>query len=318
MQNVPRTFHIHYDLMDELGAGEYGRVWRAKHRDTGTVHAVKIIPKERPDRSLADSLRSIECEVSIWQQCMASQFVCQLEAVYQDDESVYLVQELCTGGDLRELVSHGSLSEYHVAEIMRAVLDVVAICHHSHCTFGDIKPANFLLKSPLVPCSVHTSTQDCTAHCTPPVSVRATDFGFSRRSDTSHASHNRLGSPVYMAPELWCHECGPAADMWAAGVMMYQLLSGRYPFWEEDAEAVAHLPLIQVMLAVSSNPIHMRSELWDQVSRPAKDLITAMLDRDSSTRISVDQALSHPWFQLTLGHTPQPTAIQLDATCRRS
>lgn len=72
-------------------------------------------------------------------------------------------------------------------------------------------------------------------------------------------------------------ECGPASDVWAAGVMMYQLLSARYPFWDTPASSVDRLPLYQVMLAVTSNPIHMNGPEWDCVSRQAKDLVMAML-----------------------------------------
>ena len=89
---------------------------------------------------------------------------------------------------------------------------------------------------------------------------------------------------IRRAPELWGvgQDCGPASDVWAAGVMMYQLLSTRYPFWDTPASSVDRLPLYQVMLAVTSNPIHMNGPEWDSVSRQAKDLVMAMLGKGNS------------------------------------
>ncbi|GFH13487.1 protein kinase domain-containing protein [Haematococcus lacustris] len=211
-----------------------------------------MIAKQRDDRTVAQHLQCIQAEVEAWSSCQGSQYVVRLEGLYEDAEHVMLVQELCSGGDLRSVLKRGQLTEFETAQVMRAVLDVVHECHSQGILYGD----------------------------------------------------------VFMAPEQWQGgSLGLASDIWAAGVMMYQLLSGRFPFWADvPAEQVdgqgAGLALYKVVCAIQSNPVLLTGAPWDRVSRPCKDLLCAMLDRQPSTRISAHAALHHSWFRQQLGQVP--------------
>ncbi|KAJ9527631.1 hypothetical protein QJQ45_025909 [Haematococcus lacustris] len=443
-------FHALYNICQPtvlLGAGEYGKVLLAEHRVTGQQVAVKMIAKQRDDRTVAQHLQCIQAEVEAWSSCQGSQYVVRLEGLYEDAEHVMLVQELCSGGDLRSVLKRGQLTEFETAQVMRAVLDVVHECHSQGILYGDflcpcsqipfdqiarlppapalilrsacvglplaphpvtfpklpiqakvlavlsqVKPANFLLRQPhkavsclrfpdmppatsptplseassqlngqpaaeegsaaaraqpsspaapfhpnntaysgsvasgssslaqvvsgALPVSLPASaaSPQCGPTCPSDIVVLATDFGCAQklhsRSRCSATAVKRMGSPVFMAPEQWQGgSLGLASDIWAAGVMMYQLLSGRFPFWADvPAEQVdgqgAGLALYKVVCAIQSNPVLLSGAPWDRVSRPCKDLLCAMLDRQPSTRISAHAALHHSWFRQQLGQVP--------------
>jgi len=308
LPDIPTGLAEHFMLEYELGTGEYGIVYVGRSLRTGQRHAVKVVPKARQGRSLAENLERIALEIQIWRACQRSAYVISCDGVFQDADNVYLVQELCPGGDISVAMHGGGLSEHQAAEIMLAVLDVIAICHANDYVFGDIKPANFLLKQPLQRCPKLGPCAGKCASClnVPRIDVRATDFGFSRRANCRQR-HKMVGSPAYMAPELWQlnAEMTPKADVWAAGVMLYHLLSGRFPFWDAPADIVRRLPLHEVMVAVSSKPLVLDGPALSHVSRPARDLLMEMLDRNPHTRIGADEALQHRWLRRALGYTPE-------------
>ncbi|GIL58203.1 hypothetical protein Vafri_13326 [Volvox africanus] len=107
----------------------------------------------------------------------------------------------------------------------------------------------------------------------------------------------RAGSPVFFAPEQFTNNYSLVVDEWAAGVMLYLLLSGRYPFWDCKREDLdKKLPAYQVMLAVCSAPIAFSGPEWYEISRDARDLLSQLLDRNPVTRLTADRALRHSWF----------------------
>ncbi|GFR41581.1 hypothetical protein Agub_g2302, partial [Astrephomene gubernaculifera] len=127
--------------------------------------------------------------------------------------------------------------------------------------------------------------------------VVACDFGCSLAYSDPARGSKRGGSPVFYAPEQFSSSYGLAVDVWAAGVMLYLLLSGRYPFWDtKRTHMEPQLPAYQVMLAVCSAPITFRGPEWLVVSREGRDLAERMLDRNPTTRITAEEALQHPWF----------------------
>jgi len=129
----------------------------------------------------------------------------------QDEENAYIVQELCTGGTLRDhLHSQGCCSEREAANVMQGVLDLLVECHKRSICYGDLKPANIMFSGSL--------------QQQRPLQVRAIDFG------CSHSTQGRVltqtcGSPLYMAPEVALQRYGVGVDVWSAGVMVSAQLS---------------------------------------------------------------------------------------------
>lgn len=130
-----------------------------------------------------------------------------MPACPQDDKHAFIVQELCTGGTLRDhLNANGTCSEQDAASIMQGVLDLLVECHRRHICYGDLKPANLMFKQQL-------EQQDQKPQ------VRAIDFGCSHNAQGRFLTQ-ACGSPLYMAPEVALQRYGVGVDVWSAGVLV--------------------------------------------------------------------------------------------------
>jgi calcium-dependent protein kinase len=221
--------------------------------------------------------------------------VVALHSVYRDDYNIYLAQELCSGGDLQSLLdSTGTLSEAEAAVALHGVLSALAACHAQGICFGDVKPANFMLQH-MYPSIFHLMDP------TKPkgrLEVRATDFGCAQYCpDGCHVQQGLSGTPVYMAPEVISERCYAAPiDVWAAGVMLYQLLTGRFPFWDTDLDGLNRIHPRQILEDVKAGAVLLDTPACAALSAEVKALLGAMLERDPEQRITAQQALAHPWF----------------------
>ncbi|KAI8473290.1 MAG: kinase-like domain-containing protein [Monoraphidium minutum] len=247
----------------------------------------------------AAALESIEREVSAWLSVQGSRYVARLLALYEDDSCAYLVQEYLEGGTLKRRLdaAGGKLGEAEAAAVMRGVLDVLCEAHRRDICYGDVKPANFLV--------IGGEGGDGSA-----VEVRAVDFGCSRPVPVTKP----CGSPLFMAPEMITHghrRFGTAVDVWAAGVMLYQLLTGVLPFWTNmTPKEVAALPPYSILAAVRTHDVSYPRALWSGISPEAKELVASMLDRNPAARITADEALAHAWLPRALGRAPRPTGLE--------
>eukprot|EP00878_Enallax_costatus_P015992 GHUV01016768.1.p1 GENE.GHUV01016768.1~~GHUV01016768.1.p1 ORF type:complete len:264 (+),score=70.11 GHUV01016768.1:911-1702(+) len=189
---------------------------------------------------------------------------------------------------------------------MRGVLDVLVECHRRHICYGDMKPANIMFNDD-VECPASPR-----AACSPQLHVRAVDFGGSKVAGRGRPLTECCGTPLYMAPEMALQRYGVGADVWAAGVMMYQMLTGRMPFWSSKSlQDIAKLAPYEILAATRCNEVQFPRDMWADISPEAKDLVSRMLDRDPATRITGEEALSHPWFASTLGYIPVPSGSML-------
>eukprot|EP00878_Enallax_costatus_P003362 GHUV01003571.1.p1 GENE.GHUV01003571.1~~GHUV01003571.1.p1 ORF type:complete len:609 (+),score=221.69 GHUV01003571.1:1048-2874(+) len=173
------------------------------------------------------------------------------------------------------------LTSLQVASFMRAVLRTLAQCHSHHILHRDIKPGNFMLlddseRSPL----------------------KAIDFGLAMPFDPENLPMKDLGlegTPWYMAPEVLSSNVTPASDMWSAGVMAFQLLTGRLPF---DDHRNPFAPSISaVWRSVLCDQVDYNMPWWRGISDEGKDFVDSLLQRDPDKRPSAKEALKHPWLQ---------------------
>ncbi|KAK9826177.1 hypothetical protein WJX81_003662 [Elliptochloris bilobata] len=275
----PRNLRDRYKLGKVLGAGSFGIVREATELKTRRRYACKTIPKV-PKRagSTPRYLLKLQTEVDAMQQLGPSLDAVYLKDVFEDDENIHLVMELCEGGGILDRMKGGEFTEARIAAIIRGVLRFIAQCHARGLIYRDVKPDNFLFLT--------------TAPDSP---VRATDFGLSIRHWPEDGKlKSRSGTPVYMAPEVVLQEYGPEADLWSVGMLTYQLLTGRFPFWEN----VQNLTLQQVWQAVLTKPIDLDSpRMRQQMSDGARSLLKGLLDRDVDQRLTAVQALEHPWVR---------------------
>lgn len=263
-----------YKLEGDLGQGSFATVKRATNKRTGERVAIKIISKQQ--LSEEDKL-GLQNEIDILTHVDHPNIV-KLYEVYEDSDSYSLVMELMTGGELFDtILEKEQLTEREAAEIVRPIIDAIHYCHSLNIIHRDIKPEN-LLFSTKVP-----STRI----------IKVSDFGLARFISLDTLATTTCGTPGYVAPEiLEQRPYGKECDYWSIGVVLYILLCGFPPFYDEDN--------MRLFEKIKHGKVDFPSPAWDNVSEEAKNIIKNLLVVDPSRRWNCDQLLRHPWI---LGET---------------
>ena len=188
------------------------------------------------------------------------------------------------------LQDQGSLTEQEAARVTQNIVSVLAECHRQHICYADVKPANFLLKH-MYPDPRVLVDPGCIQRN---IELKVADFGCSQHVSGGVKLNKKGGTPLYMAPELFMRHWGIESDMWAMGMLLYQLLAGRMPLWTSSEQMRDPL---SVMSAILSGDIDFTGDEWLGVSPDAIDLCKSLLDRDYNTRATAAQTLAHPWLQ---------------------
>ncbi|KAK7385962.1 hypothetical protein VNO78_31969 [Psophocarpus tetragonolobus] len=261
----------HYTLGKELGRGQFGVTYLCTENSTGLQYACKSISK-RKLVSRGDK-EDIKREIQIMQHLSGQSNVVEFKGAYEDKESVHVVMELCSGGELFDkITAQGHYSERAAASICRQIVKVVNTCHFMGVMHRDIKPENFLL----------SSKDDLGL-------LKATDFGLSVFIEEGKAYRDIVGSAYYIAPEVLRRSYGKEADIWSAGVVLYILLSGVPPFYAATVKGTFE--------AILQGHIDFESSPWPSISIGAKDLVRKMLTKDRNQRITSAHVLEHPWLK---------------------
>ncbi|MCL7041212.1 hypothetical protein MKW94_001410 [Papaver nudicaule] len=267
-------FEDQYILGKILGSGNSGETYECWDRSKGEAWACKSIEKVR--LFTQDQIQSVKLETQIMNSLSGHPNIVNLKEVYEDENYVHLVMELCTGGDLYDLIQKYKLKrlpEFSTRLLFRQLLLVLMYCHDNGVIHRDLKPENILLPTE--------------GSCLP---IKLADFGFATYVQPKEKLHGVYGTSYYMAPEVltgWGYD--QAADIWSAGVILYILLSGKPPFWGDTESRTLH--------AIMAANLEFPSDPWDQVSTSAKDLITKILCPDPAKRLSAPQILNHSWMK---------------------
>eukprot|EP00252_Welwitschia_mirabilis_P012391 TRINITY_DN27424_c0_g2_i1.p1 TRINITY_DN27424_c0_g2~~TRINITY_DN27424_c0_g2_i1.p1 ORF type:complete len:481 (-),score=105.39 TRINITY_DN27424_c0_g2_i1:248-1690(-) len=271
-----RKLIVDYELGQVLGQGKFGLVRLCKNKATGEMLACKTLPKKTEE--------NVHREVEIMQHLSGHRNIVTLCAVYEDDESLHLVMELCSNGRLvDEIYRHGRYSESQAAVLIRELVTVIKYCHEMGVVHRDIKPENIL----------RSSTGQ----------LKLADFGLSTRIAEGQRIRGKVGSPAYVAPEVLNGAYTEKVDTWAAGVLLHLLLFGALPFRGNSVE--------EIFKSVREVTLDVNSEPWQALSARARDLLSKMLSRDPEKRPSPQEVLRHPWI---LSHTE---SLQADSPTRK-
>eukprot|EP00195_Chlamydomonas_chlamydogama_P002656 CAMPEP_0202921416 /NCGR_PEP_ID=MMETSP1392-20130828/77385_1 /ASSEMBLY_ACC=CAM_ASM_000868 /TAXON_ID=225041 /ORGANISM="Chlamydomonas chlamydogama, Strain SAG 11-48b" /LENGTH=597 /DNA_ID=CAMNT_0049614987 /DNA_START=209 /DNA_END=2002 /DNA_ORIENTATION=+ len=267
-----------YFLGRMIGAGSFGIVRECVEAATGRAYAVKTIAKvPKRGNPTPRYLLKLRTEVEIMQQLGYSLDAVNLKDAFEDDDNVHLVMELCAGGALLERIESQQYSEKYIARLVRSILRFISQCHAKGIIYRDVKPDNFLFMS---------------KEADSP--LKATDFGLSIRHWPEEPKlSSRSGTPAYMAPELVMQCYDEKSDIWSVGMLAYQLLTGRFPFWED----VRNESLTDVWRAILMQEINWNAPELHQLSRSAADFLRSLLERDPNKRPSAFQALQHSWVR---------------------
>ncbi|XVF56314.1 hypothetical protein PTKIN_Ptkin06aG0108900 [Pterospermum kingtungense] len=270
-----KHFMSHYELGEEVGRGHFGYTCSAKAKKgshKGHEVAVKVIPKSKMTTAIA--IEDVRREVKILRALTGHKNLVQFYDAYEDDDNVYIVMELCKGGELldRILSRGGKYSEEDAKAVMVQILSVVAFCHLQGVVHRDLKPENFLF-----------TTKDENSP------LKAIDFGLSDYVKPDERLNDIVGSAYYVAPEVLHRSYGTEADMWSIGVIAYILLCGSRPFWARTESGIFRAVL-------KADPCFDEAP-WPSLSPEAIDFVKRLLNKDYRKRLTAAQALSHPWLE---------------------
>eukprot|EP00499_Haloplacidia_sp_CaronLabIsolate_P005299 CAMPEP_0196781266 /NCGR_PEP_ID=MMETSP1104-20130614/9371_1 /TAXON_ID=33652 /ORGANISM="Cafeteria sp., Strain Caron Lab Isolate" /LENGTH=316 /DNA_ID=CAMNT_0042151489 /DNA_START=1 /DNA_END=951 /DNA_ORIENTATION=+ len=258
-----------YKLGKELGRGSFATVKLATHRKEGTKWAVKIIEKSRLK---AEDEEALKMEIDILQKVEHPNIV-ELREVFDCRDKVYMMMEVMSGGELFDrIVAKEKYSELEAATVMRKICTALAYCHEHHIVHRDLKPENLLYQSP---------DDDS--------EIKIADFGLAKLlSEETYMMHTACGTPGYVAPEI-LQGVGytSAVDMWSMGVILYILLCGFPPFYDENNAALFE--------SIKAGAYDFPSPYWDDVSDDAKNLIKGLLILNPAERLTAVQVLETPW-----------------------
>ncbi|GLT90587.1 hypothetical protein SLE2022_085120 [Rubroshorea leprosula] len=260
-----------YRFEKELGRGEFGITYHCFDLITKETYACKMISKAKLRTEI--DLEDVRREVEIMRHLPKHPNIVSFKEAYEDKEAVYLVMELCKGGELFDrIVAKGHYTERAAANVTKTIIQIVKVCHQHGVIHRDLKPENFLFVD-----------ESETAQ------IKAIDFGLSIFFKPAQLFSDIVGSPYYMAPEVLRRNYGKEVDVWSTGVILYILLCGVPPFWAETEEGIAH--------AIIKGNIDFERDPWPKVSEEAKDLVKSMLDPNPYSRMTADEVLDHPWIQ---------------------
>lgn len=292
-----------YEVLEKLGEGAFSIVYKARHRATGEMVAIKILRKYQMDRAQKQAVLK---EVIIMRQLNHPHVTKFIEFI-ESETYFYIVQELIVGGEVfAAIVNYTYLSEdlsrhiiYQVAKAVRYLHEEVGIVHR------DIKPENILFQpiqfSPsLNPISKlrrldDPKTKKDEGEFVPGYGggtiglVKIADFGLSKQI-WERNTKTPCGTVGYTAPEIVRDQrYSKEVDMWAIGCVLYTLLCGFPPFYDERIESLTE--------KVARGEFTFLAPWWDEISNDAKNCVSRLLTVDPKRRYTIEEFLEDPWIR---------------------
>ncbi|XP_008180551.1 titin isoform X2 [Acyrthosiphon pisum] len=260
-------FDEQYEVLDELGKGRYGVVYKVKERETNKFYAAKFV------RCIKSSDKEKAQEEVDIMNCLRHPKLLQLDAAFDKPREVVLVTEYISGGELFERVvaDDFTLTEKDCILFTRQICEGVDYMHKQNVVHLDLKPENIMCQSR-------------TSH-----SVKLIDFGLAQKIVPGQPMRVLFGTPEFIPPEIIGYEpIGLESDMWSVGVICYVLLSGLSPFMgDNDPETFTN---------ITKAEFDFDDEAFDAVSQDAKDFISALLIKRKELRLTARECLKHKWL----------------------
>ncbi|XP_020636769.3 calcium/calmodulin-dependent protein kinase type IV [Pogona vitticeps] len=254
-----------YLVGPELGRGATSVVYSCEEKETQAQYAAKILQKTI-DKKI------VWTEIGVLLR-LSHPNVIKLKEIFETPTEITLILELVTGGELFDrIVERGFYSERDAAHVVKQILEAVSYLHANGVVHRDLKPENLLY-----------------ADLSPEAPLKIGDFGLSKIVHEQDTMKTVCGTPGYCAPEvLHGSPYGPEVDMWSVGVITYILLCGFEPFFDPRGDQYMYSRILNC-------DYEFVSPWWDEVSLNAKDLVQKLIVLDPQKRLTVQQALEHPW-----------------------
>lgn len=307
-----------YEVMEQMGEGAFLIVYKARHLPSDRLVAIKILRKFQMDSAQKNAVFK---EVTIMRQLDHPNIVKFIEFI-DLEKYYYIVQELVAGGEIfTAIVNYTYLSEdlsrhviVQVAKAIRYLHEEVGVVHR------DIKPENLLyvpidfvpLKQRQLRRSDDPNTKKDEGEFIEGIGgggiglVKLADFGLSKQI-WEHNTKTPCGTVGYTAPEIVRDErYSREVDMWAIGCVLYTLLCGFPPFYDERIELLTE--------KVAKGEYTFLSPWWDEISPAAKNCVSKLLTVDPNKRYTIDEFLQDPWVlngHQATGASLKPTEVPL-------
>jgi serine/threonine protein kinase len=267
----------HYELGKQLGEGGFAKVYAAHDKKTMDRCAVKVVNKANRDSA---EMEYILREMDIMMRVSHPNIVATFD-VFDTPSVLNLVIDIMPGGELFDIVADkGHLSEAQASQVVRELIKACDYLHSIDIVHCDIKPENILCKS-----------------AEWPLEVKLCDFGLSDYIDPAREQelgHDNtltavIGTPGYIAPEVVKREpYGRAVDMWACGVVLYVMLSGRLPFFGRTD--------VECLRRIAHGQYSFPDREWKDISEHAISLVKSLLQVNPTKRLTAHAALQHRWL----------------------
>ncbi|KER21602.1 hypothetical protein T265_15051, partial [Opisthorchis viverrini] len=265
------SVYDYYDILEELGSGAFGVVHRCREKSTGNFYACKFVEVNTPqDRQVVHN------EIEVMKELHHPKLI-RLHEAFEDKNEMALVMELLSGGELFDRIAddRNQMSEAEVANYIRQVCEGIQHMHDNNIIHLDVKPEDII-------CETSKSTN-----------IKLVDFGLSKKLNPNEPVRVTTATPEFAAPEIARYEpVGFYTDMWAIGVLTYVLLSGLSPFSGSSTE--------ETLERVVQGRYTFDHENFRGISDGAKDFISKLLQKQPSQRMTVYEALEHPWLNSVL------------------
>lgn len=271
-----------YHIWSDIGRGTYAVVKFATVKATREKVAIKIYEKSKIQEPIRQ--KSVKTEISLLKQLRHPNIVQLIEEV-SGEKNLYLVMEYVQGTSLQGFIVKKPwkrVEEHEAAGMFVQIMEALNYCHSKNISHRDIKLENILLDVNL--------------------QIKIIDFGFARMAAPDKKSYIYCGTPNYMAPEIIqkVQYAGPPVDIWAAGVVLYVMLTGGFPF--------SSMKETKVFKKILSGNINFP----DFLTPICKNLILLMFTQDPDSRITASQVLDHPWVKFKGNYTIHNTPLRGD------
>ena len=261
-----------YEMKDIICKGRYGTIRVGYHKIKKRFVAIKIINKKAMSEEDMENIRN---QINILK-IVTDEFVLKLLDIIENESYLYIMTELCKGGDLYSYLNQRSfkISEEKAAKLVYKLAKSVSFLHTLGIIHRDLKPENILMTD---------MTDDA--------DIRISDFCICKRLEPNETTKEIVGTLGYMAPEvLMGKDYNFSADVWSIGIITYLLLTGYLPFDDEGEDK-------EVIRKTLFESIPFYNDSWKNVSSKAKEFIRKILKKDKEERITIDGILSDPWIK---------------------